>query len=213
MEGTGATSEGLAGVHQRVFSVERRAAVRLLVLGAVRGRTGETRAGGGPLDPGADVTPHHLLARRCRRHGDITPACGSCGALRQRAGPGRRHRKSGGAVTSLFELVGDESKNFIDAELRTLVKLVLAEGTGADGAGRPVPADAHLQHQRASGEAAAAGASLHAQPACMRSLTWQKLCPHGVDTGSSNRSRQMEQVSSCSENRSGAPASAMGASA
>lgn len=41
------------------------------------------------------------------------------------------------------------------------------------------------------------------------SLTWQKLCPHGVDTGSSNRSRQMEHVSSCSENGSEAPASAM----
>ena len=33
-------------------------------------------------------------------------------------------------------------------------------------------------------------------------VTWQKLCPQGVETGSLNRSRQMEQVSSCSENRS-----------
>lgn len=32
--------------------------------------------------------------------------------------------------------------------------------------------------------------------------TWQKLCPHGVETGSSNRSRQMEQVNSCSEKSS-----------
>lgn len=40
-------------------------------------------------------------------------------------------------------------------------------------------------------------------------VTWQKLCPQGVETGSSNRSRQMEQVNSCSENRSGAAASAI----
>lgn len=40
-------------------------------------------------------------------------------------------------------------------------------------------------------------------------FTWQKLCPQGVETGSSNRSRQMEQVNSCSENRSGAAASAI----
>lgn len=33
-------------------------------------------------------------------------------------------------------------------------------------------------------------------------LTWQKLCPQGVETGSVNRSRQMEQVSSCSVNSS-----------
>lgn len=33
-------------------------------------------------------------------------------------------------------------------------------------------------------------------------LTWQKLCPQGVETGSVNRSRQMEQVSSCSEKSS-----------
>ncbi len=40
-------------------------------------------------------------------------------------------------------------------------------------------------------------------------VTWQKLCPQGVETGSSNRSRQMEQVNSCSENRSGPAASAI----
>lgn len=40
-------------------------------------------------------------------------------------------------------------------------------------------------------------------------VTWQKLCPQGVETGSSNRSRQMEQVNSCSENRSEAAASAI----
>lgn len=40
-------------------------------------------------------------------------------------------------------------------------------------------------------------------------VTWQKLCPQGVETGSSNRSRQMEHVNSCSENSSGAAASAI----
>lgn len=42
-------------------------------------------------------------------------------------------------------------------------------------------------------------------------VTWQKLCPHGVETGSTKRSRQMEQVNSCSEKNSGAAASAMAA--
>ena len=32
--------------------------------------------------------------------------------------------------------------------------------------------------------------------------TWQKLCPQGVETGSVNTSRQIEQVNSCSEKMS-----------
>ena len=135
MQGAGAAPEGLAGLHQRVFGVERRAAVRLLVLGAVGGRAGETRAGGGPLDPGADVTPHHLLAARRPRGG----------GARRRSGPGRRHRKAGGAVASLFELVGDQGEDLVDAELRPLREGVLAERAGAGGAGRPVAADARLR--------------------------------------------------------------------
>lgn len=150
MEGAGATSEGLSGVHQLVFGVEWRAAVRLLVLGAIGGGTGETGAGGGTLHPGADVTPHHLLTGGAGRGGGA-PACA------RRSSPGRRKRKSGGAVTSLFELVGDEGKNFVDAELRTLGKLVLAQGTGADGAGRPVAADARLGQDRRTGEGQGSG--------------------------------------------------------
>lgn len=142
MEGAGATPEGLSGVHQLVFGVERRAAVRLLVLGAVGGGTGETGAGGGTLHPGAHVTPHHLLTGGAGRGGG--------GALR--SGPGRRNGKSGGAITSLFELVGDEGENLVDTELRTLGELVLAQGTGAGGAGRPVAADARLGQDRGTGQ-------------------------------------------------------------
>lgn len=128
-----------------MFGVERRAAVRLLVLGAVGGGTGETGAGGGTLHPGADVTPHHLLTGGAGRGGGA-PVCA------RRSGPGRRNRKSGGAVASLFELVGDEGEDFVDAELRTLGELVLAQGTGADGAGRPIAPDARLGRDRGTGE-------------------------------------------------------------
>lgn len=177
MEGAGAPCEGLAGVHQRVFGVERRAAVRLLVLAAVRRRAGEAGAGGGTLHPGADVTPHHLLSG-----GDAVDGRGG-GALRRRPAPGRRNRKSGGAVASLFELVGDESENFVDAELRTLVKLVLAERTGADGAGRPVAADARLPH-RSRGEATPTGAQAAATPSPGRSCVhteWTRVRQTGPD--------------------------------
>lgn len=107
----------------------------LLVLGAVRGCTGEARAGGRSFDPGANITPHHLLSRRGYK---------GVGALRCHLGPGCWHRKPRSTVTSLFVFLGNQSKDLIDAELRTLVELVFAERTGTDGARCPVTSDTRL---------------------------------------------------------------------
>lgn len=128
------------GVHQWVFGVERRGPMWLLVLGAVRGCTGETRAGGRLFDPGANITPHHPLSR-CSHKGV------GGDTLRRHLGPGCWHRKPRSTVTSLFVFLGNQSKNFIDAELRTFVELVFAERTGTDGARCPVTSDTRLPTQ------------------------------------------------------------------
>lgn len=129
------TFEGLARVHQRVFGVEGGGPMRLLVLAAVRGRTGEAGAGGGPLHPRAHVTPHHLLRRR---------EGGVCLLRVGVAGPGGRGRQPRGAIASLFVFVSDQSENFIDAELRTLVKVVFTQRTGRGGARCPVASNTRL---------------------------------------------------------------------
>lgn len=142
VQGARAPPQGLLGVHQRVFGVERCGVMWLHVLAAVRGGAGETGADGGLFHTCADVAPHHVPARGGRRWQE-----GVCA-------PGVRHRRHGAVperryrcVMRLFVLVRDLSEDLVDAELRTSFELALAQRTRGHRAGRPVPADTRLRRR------------------------------------------------------------------
>lgn len=127
-----------------MFGVEQRVPMWQLMLGTVRRSADDTGTDCGLFDTRAHVTPNHLLCQ-CP-HKRVGAACRVCyhGVTLQCCSGPDWYRKPGSLVTSLFVFVSDESKDFVDAELRTLIKMVLAEGTSADGARGPVTSDTRL---------------------------------------------------------------------
>lgn len=158
MQGAGAALESILGIHEWVFGVERCSLVGLGVFCAVGGSAGETGSDGGLLHACAHVTPHHALERRRRCRERVAAAAATATAtataveqLELGGAPGQWRRQPRAAVASHLVLVGNEGEDFVDAELRTLVELALAQRTSADGAGGPVAADACLHRDTEGG--------------------------------------------------------------
>lgn len=127
-----------------MFGVERCVPMWQLMLRTVRRRAGDAGTDSGLFDTRAHVAPNHLLCQcPCKMVGAACCVCYRGITLQYRSGPGW-YRKPSGLVASLFVFVSDESKDFVDAELRTLIEMVLAEGTSADGARGPVTSNTRL---------------------------------------------------------------------